>query len=87
MPNTRGQKWEGARWIYLVPTSLSRPCAATGALPCIRVELCQKIWILLVFLTTHVSFLWDREVRRGKYPPKLPQLNPRDSELKSGCRA
>lgn len=68
MPNTRGQKLEGARCIWCPPPP-SRPCAATGALPCIRVELRWKIWILLVFLTTHVSFLWDREVRWGKYPP------------------
>lgn len=28
-----------------------------AAVPCIRVELCRKMRILLAFFTTHVSFL------------------------------
>lgn len=50
----------------------SHPCATTGALPCIRVEFCQKTWTLLEFLTTQVSFLWGREVRGSKYPQDCP---------------
>lgn len=42
--------------------------APTGALPCFMVEFCWKTRILLEFLTTHVPFLWGREVRGSKYP-------------------
>lgn len=50
----------------------SRPHTTDQALPCARVELCRKTRILLEFFTTHVSFLWGREVRWGKYPPNCP---------------
>lgn len=39
------------------------------------VEFCWKTWILLEFLSTHVPFLWGREVRGSKYPqaPTKPE--------------
>lgn len=43
------------------------PSHRTGALPCFRVEFCWETRTLLEFLTTHVSFLWGREVRGSKY--------------------
>lgn len=49
-----------------------------AAVPCIRVELCRKMRILLAFFTTHVSFLGgQREVKRGIAAPNKPGEGPR----------
>ena len=71
IPGGRSGRVQGAA--VVLPPPQSRPRAAARALPCTRVELCRKTWMLVVFLTTHVSFLWGREVRWGKYlPPDCP---------------
>ena len=55
-----------------MPPSPPQPWTTAGPLPCIRVELCWKIRILLLFVLTHVSFLQGRELRRGQRPPDCP---------------
>lgn len=44
--------------------------AGAAAVPCIRVELCRKMRILLAFLTTHVSFLGGPRGEMGHSCPE-----------------
>lgn len=41
-----------------------------AAVPCIRVELCRKMRILLAFFTTHVSFLGGQRGEMGHGCPE-----------------
>lgn len=66
-----GGSYKGQFWGDVCQEGLSGalPLGA-AAVPCIRVELCRKMRILLAFFTTHVSFLGGQRGEMGHGCPE-----------------